>query len=310
VPKTESVQPFFSVIVPAYNTYSTIAETIDSVLAQTYQNYEIIVVDDGSPDDVADFVERTYGEAVSLIRQPNGGLASARNAGIKVATGDYVAFLDSDDAWLPTKLERQVEQIKAHPDGAVFYTNCYFYKDGERTGQWIDQHKQQDGDIAVGLINRQVMLPILTTVVQTAALEQAGGFRAELRQVEDYDLWLRLAIAGKTFYSLSEPLALYRINPDGLSQNTLLMAETQLGIYQKLLLRAPEPLVTDMRIQIKIYRLEVLHQKRSRALNQHKNVQAALYTLRMIGKPPQTLLKLIVTAILILAYPPIRARYL
>jgi glycosyltransferase involved in cell wall biosynthesis len=126
--------PLISVIVPAYNTSRTIAETLDSVLAQTFEDYEVVVVDDGSPDDVAELVARSYPQ-VRLVRQENRGLAGARNTGIKEAKGEYVAFLDSDDVWLPRKLELQVEQIKTHPEADVFYADCYFWKDGERMGK-------------------------------------------------------------------------------------------------------------------------------------------------------------------------------
>lgn len=294
--------PFISVVVPAYSTRTTIAETIDSILAQTYKSYEIIVVDDGSPDNLAEFITKKYGAAIQLIRQPNAGLAAARNSGIQAAKGSYVAFLDSDDAWLPQKLTQQVDSIKRHPDGAVFYTNCYFWESGKRTGQWTDQHHQKNGAIANDLLNRRVMIPVLTTVVKREALQAVGGFNAQLRQVEDYDLWLRLSTAGYCFYGLAEPLALYRINPQGLSQNRLLMATTQLSVYKNLLSTAPSEFHSLIQQQINIFELEALNQKRKQALAKHQRLLASGLTLKMIRyRPKKVFFHLGTAAILVIS---------
>lgn len=305
-PQTKAPQaPFVSVVVPAYKTLGTIAETIDSILAQTYKSYEIIVVDDGSPDNVADFVFNNYGSAIKLIRQTNAGLAAARNTGIAAAKGRFVAFLDSDDVWLPQKLARQIESIEQHPDGAVFYTNCYFWENGKRTAQWIDQHQQKNGAIANDLINRRVMIPVLSTIVKREALQAVGGFDARLRQVEDYDLWLRLSTAGYTFYGLREPLALYRINPKGLSQNRLLMATTQLNVYKNLLSSTPSTFHKCIKEQINTFELEALSQKRKQAIAQHHRITAATLTLKMIPHRPKKMFSYLAIAVILVLSPTI-----
>src|SRR3954447_14398775 len=112
---TSVPSPTVSVVIPAYNSAWCIDHAIDSVLAQTYHDYEIIVVDDGSTDETRDVVQR-YGIAVRLVCKPNGGMSSARNRGISEARGRYIAFLDSDDRWLPTKLALQVALLDTHPD--------------------------------------------------------------------------------------------------------------------------------------------------------------------------------------------------
>ena len=305
-PKSDR-QPRVSVVIPAYNTRQTIAETIDSVLPQTYTDYEVIVVDDGSPDGVGDFVVKAYGARIKLIRQVNAGLAGARNAGIQTARGDFVAFLDSDDVWLPEFLESQVALAEAHADGDVFYANCYFWENGRRTGQWTDIHGQKDGDILAELIQRRVMIPVLTTLVRRTAVLKAGLFDASLRQVEDYDLWLRMAAAGSHFYGSPTPLALYRINPGGLSRNTLLMAETQLGVYQRLA-KLPTPALRRLvAAQVAIFKLEVLHQKRRLAIRHNDRRNAVGLTLRMIPLRPDRILALIATAVILLISPRLLA---
>lgn len=292
--------PLISVVIPAYNTRETIAEAIDSVLVQSYSNLEIIVIDDGSPDDVATHVEQKYGSKVQLIRQQNVGLAGARNTGIQAAKGEYVAFLDSDDAWLPNKLAEQVKQISKHPDGTVFYSNCYFWENGKRTKQWIDIHNQGNGVITRKLIRREIMIPVLTTVVKKSALTEAGHFNQTLREVEDYDLWLRLAIQGATFYGSAKPLALYRINPKGLSSNTLKMAKTQLQVYKRLLADAPSEFTVDIKQQVVIFSVEVLHQRRRQLLASGKHMKAAQLSLAMIRHQPTRFLHCTYAAIAIL----------
>lgn len=295
--------PLISVVIPAYNTRETIAEAIDSVLTQSYNNLEIIVVDDGSPDDVATHVEQKYGSKVQLIRQQNVGLAGARNTGIQAAKGEYVAFLDSDDAWLPNKLAEQVKQISKHPDGTVFYSNCYFWENGKRTKQWIDTHNQGNDLITRQLIRREIMIPVLTTVVKKSALMEVGHFNQKLREVEDYDLWLRLAIQGATFYGLTKPLALYRINPQGLSSNTLKMAQTQLQVYKNILPIAPSALRAEVKEQVSIFQIEVLHQGRKHDAAKGKRLPAAAKSLKMAQYRPQKALSYLATSLIFLCGP-------
>src|SRR5690606_20987586 len=126
-----SISGMVSVVIPAYNVGPHIAEAIESVLAQDYPQVEIVVVDDGSKDDTAEVVATRYPQ-VSLIRKENGGAATARNAGIRAARGEFVAFLDADDIWLPGKLTAQIDYLRAHPDVAM---NCTGFS------QWVsDEH--------------------------------------------------------------------------------------------------------------------------------------------------------------------------
>ncbi len=294
--------PLISVIVPAYKTRATIGETLDSVLAQTFEDYEIVVVDDGSPDDVVEFVAGQY-PMVRLVRQENRGLAGARNAGIREARGEWVAFLDSDDVWLPDKLERQVELLRPGTD--VVYSDCWFWRDGERTERWSRQHGAAEGQIGHDLVTRRVMLPVLTVVVRRSVVLAAGGFDESLREVEDYDLWLRLAMAGARFGYVAEPTALYRLSAGQMSSNALRMAQTQLRVYQKLAtsLGPGSPYAAEVRAEVKRFRLEVLHQRRRGAAARGARLVTAALTLRMAAVAPERTLRVLAASLLALIRP-------
>lgn len=194
--------PLVSVIIPTYNRARLVPGAIDSVLGQTYRNLELILVDDGSTDDTAE-VLAGYGDKIRVVRQKNAGPAIARNRGIAVATGEIIAFLDSDDQWLPTKLERQVESLEAAgPDATCCLCNCtVLYANGGKTttfaiadtipdcatGLWLNP-------VAV-LLNRFVMFN-QAIAIRREVLERVGYFDETLRFGEDYELPFRLALEG------------------------------------------------------------------------------------------------------------------
>ncbi len=188
-------EPTVSVVIAAYNAAETLGETLASVLGQTWRDYEVIVVDDGSTDATAEVAEG-YGEAVRLIRKENGGSASARNAGIRAARGRYVAFLDADDLWLPEKLERQMRLHAEQPDLAWSYTDAVFFDDetGEALWQTGRELALPEGDVLRPLFVRNA-IAFSSAVVRRSVLLAEGGFDTSAlhRISEDWDLWLRLA---------------------------------------------------------------------------------------------------------------------
>ncbi len=201
-----------SVIIPAFNREATIGRAIESVLAQTHAPLELIVVDDGSTDRTAD-VARGYGPQVSVIRQPNGGPGAARNAGIRAAVGAIVAFLDSDDAWHPDKLARQVALMTRTAPLGVSCCVCnatMLHADGRsRTsfeiaglrpglaeGLWLNP--------AAVLVTRFLLFNQVVAVWRDA-LDKVGPFASHLRLMEDHDLALRLAVAAPWAF-IAEPL--------------------------------------------------------------------------------------------------------
>ncbi len=186
--------PTVSVVIGAYNAERWIEETIRSVLRQTWRDVELIVVDDGSTDATADVV-RSFGESVRLLQKENGGSASARNAGTRAARGQYVAFLDADDLWLPTKLERQMPLFEDEPALAWCYTDAQIFEStsGRLLHQVGDLLTLHEGDVLRPLLLGNFIQ--LSVVARREALRAVGGFdESSLHRIsEDWDLWLRMA---------------------------------------------------------------------------------------------------------------------
>jgi len=209
-----------SVIIPAFRAVNTIGRAIDSVLAQTLSASEILVVDDGSPDDIASALA-AYGDRVKLIKKANGGAASARNLGIERATGDLIAFLDADDYWAPLKVERQLDVFLRHPEvGLVAGRYSRQSPDGRAEagadGDPFDLVLQLRGEAAFRAATR-----IWTgTVMVRRELLSSMRFDCELSTAEDRDLWVRLAVKAP-IYLLSEPLATAVLEPGSLSRTKL-----------------------------------------------------------------------------------------
>jgi glycosyltransferase involved in cell wall biosynthesis len=210
-----AVSELVSVVIPVYNTGRYIGEAVRSALEQTYSPMEVIVVDDGSTDGTPGVV-RGFGPRVTLLQQANQGVCTARNAGIQAARGPYVAFLDADDSWRPTKIEQQVAVFRRHPEVGVVTTRCQ-HVDAEGRPQ-LTEFKHASSrrcdrvvELYDELLMRGNMLAISSAAMRKGLLEKVGGFSKEGRMMSaDYDLWLR--VAGSTrFYILSEPLTSYRV---------------------------------------------------------------------------------------------------
>ena len=209
-----------SAIIPTFNRAGVLSAAIDSVIAQAYPRVEIIVVDDGSTDETSSVVAR-YGSRVRSLRQPNGGASAARNAGLGISRGDIIAFLDSDDLWLPGKLQRQVALLdRAGPDIPCCISNMKLaYADGRR-GTSFDL-SLLDCDLREGIwVN---VLSVLTTrfvlfnqcvAIRRGALEKVGGFDERCAYMEDYDLAMRLALLGPWAFT-AEPLAVWNEGSSG-----------------------------------------------------------------------------------------------
>ncbi|TWT82761.1 UDP-Glc:alpha-D-GlcNAc-diphosphoundecaprenol beta-1,3-glucosyltransferase WfgD [Planctomycetes bacterium CA13] len=211
--------PTISVIIPAYNAASTIRRSIDSVLAQTRPALEIIVVDDGSPDELAEVVQ-AYGPNVTLVHQVNSKTAAARNCGIGIARGDFVAFLDADDYWEPQKLEQQVAVLRKHPSVDVTAGRFYSQSPGEdrvlnplRKTHFYDRPLRLTGSKAF-LVG--TMLWTGTVLIRRSVLNDQP-FVSGLEPAEDRDLWIRLA-ADHTLFLQSEPLATAVLEPNSISR--------------------------------------------------------------------------------------------
>lgn len=182
--------PFFSVIIPSYNRHSLLRKAIDSVLSQTFKDFELIVVDDGSTDKTPE-IQNEYGNRILYISQENKGVSSARNAGIKVSSSPYIAFLDSDDLWMPEKLDSHHSFIMDNPQISVHQTDEIWIRNGRRVNPKI-KHKKKSGDIFIESLALCLISPS-SVVIKKKILNKYGLFDENMPVCEDYDLWLRIA---------------------------------------------------------------------------------------------------------------------
>jgi len=182
-----------SVVIPAWNAARSLSRAIDSVLAQTWERREVIVVDDGSTDNSLALLAG-YGEQLRVVSQANGGPSSARNRGLREARGQYVAFLDADDHWLPEKLERQVALLEARPDlGFCSTSTTVVDTRGEPVRDWPCCNTAEPLLVTLFMHSSAVSGSTSGVLVRRQLLLEAGGFDEHLRGFEDPDLWIRLA---------------------------------------------------------------------------------------------------------------------
>lgn len=220
-------EPLVSVIVPNYNGGAFIEQALDSIVAQSYTNIEIIAVDDGSSDDSAEILEhyKSTEPRMKVVFQENSGVAVARNVGIGCATGDYIAFLDSDDYWHPEKLSLQIKFLEKSPSFAVCFSSFLVwlpedrahYRSPENIYSAIAVHKNLDLDDAYSgwiyhILLQDVYVWTGTVVIRREIFDEVGCFNEDLKIGEDHDLWLRIANKHK-MAKLNFPTALYRTNP-------------------------------------------------------------------------------------------------
>ena len=199
--------PTFTVVIPTHNRAYLIGRTVQHVLDQTYADFEVMVVDNGSVDNTKAVVAEIQDARVQYIYQDDSGSpASPRNRGIERATSEYVSFLDDDDIWYPRKLERTLEVFSTDRDIDVICHSENYRRQGEVQG--VNRYGPAVPDMYRRLLFGGNCLSSSATVAKTEALREVGGCREEpdYFEVEDYDLWMRLARAGKRFAFLDEPL--------------------------------------------------------------------------------------------------------
>lgn len=212
-----------SVVIPAYNAEMTVKNTIESVLHQTMQVTEIIVVDDGSTDKTAEVVAEFKG-SVTLLQQENKGVSAARNHGIAYAKTSWIAFLDADDLWAETKIESQVNFLRQHPKVnwcATRYYQCL--GDDKRISRYskpISRNSHLPGEVIHSLksIASQENIWVSTILIRKSLVFKAGGFHPRLSSTADNDLWFRVGKIENQIAFINQPLALYIIDPHGMSR--------------------------------------------------------------------------------------------
>lgn len=233
--------PLFSVVIAAFNASATIEAAVASALAQSEPDFEVVVIDDGSDDDTGELVAQFSDPRVRLLTQENRGAAAARNAGIAAARGDYVAFLDSDDLWLPRYLELARDAVRGVPDVGLAYTDAYAFDN--LTGRVRRQSAMHwmrppippptgSGEFLAELIKRNFVYN--STTVPRRVLVEVGGFAERWRTSEDYHLWLKIILRGHRAVRIPGQQALYRMHPAQKSRNLAQVNQDLVGIFEAL----------------------------------------------------------------------------
>lgn len=209
--------PEISVVIPAYNAADTLPQTLASLSAQTFADFEAIVIDDGSRDDTAERARACGDPRIRVLSIPNGGVAAARNRGIDETRSELVAFLDADDLWLPDKLALQMEALRAHPGAGICVTSATrIDRDSRPIGPTLFRDPV---DVTEALLLDSMIVGCISSgLVRRSLLEQVGGFNPSFSQCADWDLWLRLSLVGR-FVALAEPLVQYRSHTGNMSSN-------------------------------------------------------------------------------------------
>ncbi len=210
--------PSFSIVIPVYQAARTVGDSVRSALAQTRPAHEVIVVDDGSTDDL-DACLREFDGAITVIRKRNGGAASARNAGVNAATGDFVAFLDADDVYYPRRLEALAELASARPDLDIVCTDSNIAVEGHVVARFSDATPFATADQRPAIMRACFVGG--WPAIRTRRLLEIGGFDESLRIAHDWDCVLRLILDGSLAGLVDEPLHEYRLTPGALTSSRL-----------------------------------------------------------------------------------------
>jgi len=210
-----------SVIIPAYNALAYLPQALESVQTQTFTDFELIVVDDGSSDGTAAWLGTLTGPRLKVLCQPHQGSGAARNTGLEHAAGRYVAFLDADDLWQPTKLAKQVSHLDAHPEVGLVHSAISYI---DEVGRPINRVLSASGN---GQVWRQMLEANLvrcgsTPMIRRCCFSKAGTFDTTLTVFQDWEMWIRIA-KHYPFAVLDEPLAAYRQHPANISKSYRLM---------------------------------------------------------------------------------------
>jgi glycosyltransferase involved in cell wall biosynthesis len=232
-----------SVIIPTFNSSAYIAESVESILRQTYQDFEIIIVDDGSSDGTRRIIERYAGRSGKTIRclyQNNRGPGAARNHGMRYAQGKFIAFLDADDVWMPAKLSKQVSVMNNYPDIGLVYCDNYFVDKERRVlPDSAHRHALPSGDITLQFFYRYFMFTS-AVLARRFCIEQTGFFREDIFVGEDYHYFIRLCY-GRMVGLVDEKLLEKRVLKESLSnRDSMLNARNDLILLTDFIKEKPE----------------------------------------------------------------------
>lgn len=223
--------PIISVIIPVYNGEKTIRKTIESVLSQTFEDFELIIIDDGSQDSTVAVINEIKDPRLQVFSFPNAGVSESRNRGLAKANGKYISFLDADDLWTSDKLEAQLKTLQANPKAAVAYSWTDWI---DELGQFVHSgsHISATGDVYRKLLVRDFIESGSNPLIRSQALAEVGGFDKSLTTAADWDMWLRLA-AHYHFCVVPSVQILYRVAGNSMSSNVWKIETESLKVIER-----------------------------------------------------------------------------
>lgn len=293
--------PLISVIIPVYNGEKTIRDTIDSVLQQTFSEFELLVIDDGSKDATLKVVSEISDPRLKVFSFPNAGASASRNRGLKLATGEYVSFIDADDLWTADKLQAQLTALQSHPAAAVAYswTDCI-----DETGKFLrpSSHATASGNVYPNLLLTNIVGSGSNILVRREAIVAIGGFNEAIPpSVEDWELAVRLA-ARYEFVAVPSVQVLYRVYPNSASFNIERMEVMGLQATEALFAQAPEDLQYLKRPKTgNLYKLLVSKLLQG-PVNRQNGLLAAKYLWKVVETEPSLIRRRLTWRVLVIIF--------
>jgi glycosyltransferase involved in cell wall biosynthesis len=254
---SSSPSPCVSIILPVYNSAKLLPAALESAFAQTFQDFEIIAVNDGSTDDTAQVLKQ-YEPRIRIMHQANAGASSARNAAIRVAQGEFIAFLDADDIWEPQKLALQVEAMRADAKLGVCYTECLYFDEEKSWLANFGRHPQMSGMIFDAILADH-FISMSSVLVRKRCLDEVGLFDESLIGSEDYNVYLRLA-KKYPYHFVNQPLVRLRCHDGNLSGNLPQMCRDEIANLDKIAAMFPDMAIPKRRLSAQLlYRFGQYH---------------------------------------------------
>jgi glycosyltransferase involved in cell wall biosynthesis len=266
--KSSEAPPSVSIVIATHNSSAYIGETLDSVRAQTFTDFETIVVNDGSRDtEELERILESHPLPIIYIRQENRGVSAARNAGIKVARGKFYAQLDADDQWEPDYLAVQLRFLMEHPDIALVYPNAIIFGDSSAVGVEFMELSKSQGEVSFESLVAERCVVLTCVTARMSVIRSVGMFDEAIRSCEDFDLWLRIIKSGSRISYHRHVLARYRKHGGSLSSDRVWMTRNLLAVFEKcartLNLTSAETEVLNEQITVKRATLSLFEGKRA-----------------------------------------------
>lgn len=277
--------PLVDIIIPSYNSRQWVCDSIESVLKQTYDNIQIIVVDDGSTDGTGELLKKKYAGRIQYVSQANSGLSGARNTGILHANGEFIQFLDADDTLHPDKLRLQVEVLMSNPAYSIVYSDFEYFSDEEPKKTWPSLQaykvKCHNSDVLFSFLSGNFIV-CHAALIRKKALLNVGMFDESLRACEDFDLWIRFAALGHKFVYLDHVLAYYRQHDSSMSRSRVRQVESTLQVHKRIR-RFKQYLNSHEDFEYRHYQA-YLHREAARLYREQKHGRLLLFHLLMAIK--------------------------